>query len=64
MLFSLFSVVSFALCNSRWRSCLWVANVSNVIDSIMLWCIIMLIQLCSYFVCSYSFNLSVKVVID
>ena len=37
---------------------------SNVINSIMLWCIIMLMQLCSYCACSYSFNLSVKDIVD
>ena len=39
-------------------------NVSNVSNSIMLWCTIMLIQLRSSCVCSFSFNLSVKVIVQ
>ena len=37
---------------------------SNVSNSIMLWCMIMLIQLCSSGVCSFSYNLSVKVIVQ
>ena len=37
---------------------------SNVSNSIMLCCIIMLIQLCSSCICSLSFNLSVKVIVQ
>ena len=59
---SLFSVVSFAIQDGG-HVC-GLHNVPNVVNSIMLWCIIMLIQLCSDCVCSYSFNLSVKVVVD
>ena len=37
---------------------------SNVSNIIVQWCIMMLIQLCSSFFCSLSFNLSVKVVVQ
>ena len=37
---------------------------SNVSNSIMLWCMIMLIQFCSSCVCSFSYNLSVKVIVQ